>query len=172
MFVVPGAISLQGIRGLGVQKSTIADGRLLTVISAAAGGKGLVTPAATSYERDSGTTGFAGGWKLANPFTTSPKHLQLAQKDQTLHIAFPDTGEYADVTLDGSDAKMSGPSVPDGITISITPEGPQEFATSNKYNGTIVNLGTFRISGDGRTLHEEFALPGSMQKNHLVYDKQ
>ncbi len=149
-----------------------ADGKLLTVLSVPTGGKEPVKPTESSYERDSGSTGFAGGWKIAKPFAASPKHLQLAQKDQTLHIAFPDIGQYADVTLDGSDAAMHGPSVPNGLTISITPQGPQELATLNKFNGTVVNQGYLRISADGRSLQEEFGPPGSTQKTQLVYDKQ
>jgi hypothetical protein len=150
-----------------------ADGKLLIIT------KHLFTQANGSpkfkesvFERTSGSTGFVGGWKNTKPFGTGGRLLVLALKDGRLHFAFPESGQYSDLTLDGSDAIMHGLGVHAGQTMAMKPRGSRELLTLKKVQGKIVNQGSLRVSADGRILVEEYWRPGSNEKAVLVYDKQ
>jgi hypothetical protein len=98
--------------------------------------------------------------------------LVLALANRSLHFAFPESGQYTDLTLDGSDAIMHGSGVPAGQTMAMKPRGSRELLTLKKFQGKIVSQGSLRISADGRFLVEESWHPGNSQKAVLVYEKQ
>jgi hypothetical protein len=112
--------------------------------------------------------GFAGGWK---PFGNRHRTLLLALRGDTLHFAHLETGDYADIRLDGSDAPLLGESGPLGSTIALKPSGSHEFLTQQKVQGRLVNEGSLKLAGDGQTLIEEEWVPGSNQKSKLVYER-
>lgn len=149
-----------------------ADGKTLTIRSTPTPSTASEKPTEVSYVRTSGSGGFVGGWRNAKLYAASPQKLRLTEKGKTLHIRYPDTGEYADPTLDGSDSAMDGPTVPDGVTISVKEQSPLELDTVSKYKGVVVNQGTLQLSADGRSLQEDFWRPGSNQKSQLVYERQ
>jgi hypothetical protein len=68
---------------------------------------------------------------------------------------------------------MQGPGVPQGLTMAISPHGPQEFLTVRRFDGQIVNQGFLRLSVDDRTLIEEYWPPSRPdQKAILVYERR
>jgi hypothetical protein len=149
-----------------------ADGKMLTISGTSIQADELPKSREVVYSRTSASTGFAGGWR-------DPKHLEstppllLALTDRTLHIAFSGSGQYMDVPLDGSDAPMHGPGVPQGLTMAITSHGSREFLTLKKMAGQTINQGSLRLSADGRTLVEEYWKPSRPdEKASLVYEKQ
>lgn len=149
-----------------------ADGKTLTIEGASIQADGSVKPRKTVYSRTSESTGFAGGWRSTKLFEARPQ-LVLALNERSLHITFSESGQYADPLLDGSDAPMHGPGVPQGLTMAITPHGPQEFLTLKKVRGQIINQGFLRLSADGRSLVEEYWRPSAPeQKAWLIYEKQ
>jgi hypothetical protein len=124
------------------------------------------------YTRTSASAGFAGGWRDTKRLESRPE-LLLLLNDQRLHIAFPDSGQFTDPPLDGSEAAMYGPGVSEGMTMAIRPHGPQEFFTSRKLRGQIISEGSLRISADGHTLVEEYWRPDRFdEKAVLVYERQ
>ena len=149
-----------------------ADGKTLTSKETSIQADGSVKPRELVYSRTSGSNGFAGGWRDTRRMESKPL-LQLALNKRSLHIAFSEIGQYIDAPLDGSDAPVHGPGAPQGLTVAITPHGPQEFLTLQKVGGKIIHQGSLRLSADGRTLVEEYWHPSAPdQKATLVYEKQ
>ena len=149
------------------------NGRTLTLKKTSIHAGESVNPRETVYSRTSGSSiGFAGGWTNTKRLESRPQ-LVLALNQRSLHIAFSESGQYIDAPLDGSDAPMLGPGVPQGVTMAIRPHGAQEFLTLKKIGGKIVNEGSLRLSADGRILVEEYWSPSApAQKAMLVYEKQ
>ena len=150
-----------------------ADGKTLTITTKSASTKtdGSVKPIEKVYSHTSGSSGFAGGWEYTKRLESRPQ-LVLMLNERSLHIAFSN-GEYIDPPLDGTDAPFHGPGVPQGLTLSIKPNGPLEFLTVMKFGGHITSQGSLRLSADGGTLVEEYWPPSRPdQKATLDYEKQ
>jgi hypothetical protein len=99
--------------------------------------------------------------------------MALRLDNKSLHIAFVESGQFSDLPLDGSDATMHGPGVSQGVTMAIKPRGSREFITLRKFNGQIINEGSLKLSGDGRTLVEEYWRPDRpSERAVLVYERQ
>jgi hypothetical protein len=148
-------------------------GMMLTIKSTSIQADGLAKSNESEYVRLSGSTGFAGGWRKTKPFESFPSFMQLTLTDGKFHYALPEKAQYADLALDGHDAKVYGPGVPSGITMAFKQHGSREVLTVKKLNGQILNVGSLRISGDGRTLTETYWRPEAPDvKAVLVYEKQ
>lgn len=148
------------------------DGKMLTLKGTSTQPDGSVKPREMVYSRTSGSIGFAGGWTNTKRLESRPQ-LVLALNERSLHIAFTESGQYIDSPLDGSDAPVHGPGVPDGLTMAVTPHGAREFFTLKKMGGQIINQGSLRLSADGRNMVEEYWNPRAPeQKAKLVYDRQ
>jgi hypothetical protein len=148
------------------------DGKMLTVTTNAASPK--VDGAAKSrvYSHISKSSGFAGGWKDTKELESTPP-LVLKLTERSFHMAFADGRQYMDPPLDGSDAPVHGPNVPQGLTIAIRSNGPLEFLTVQKIGGRIINQGVLRLSADGRTLTDEYWTPDRPDlKAARVYEKK
>jgi hypothetical protein len=120
------------------------------------------------FARIGESIGFAGAWK---PFGNRHRTLLLALRGDTLHFAHLETGDYADIRMDGSDAPLLGVSGPLGTTVALKPSGSHEFLTQQKVQGRLVNEGSLKLASDGQTLIEEEWVPGSNQKSKLVYER-
>jgi hypothetical protein len=149
------------------------DGRMLTLKRTSIQADGSVKPRETVYSHTSGSSiGFAGGWTNTKRLESRPQ-LVLVLKERSLHIAFPESGQFTDPALDGSDAPIHGPGVPQRLTMAIRPHGRQEFLTVKKVGDQIINQGSLSLSADGRILVEEYWSPSAPdQKATLVYEKQ
>jgi hypothetical protein len=124
------------------------------------------------FARTANSLGFIGGWKNTRPFGDRPRVLLLALSGRTLHWVRLESGNFADIPLDGSYAVVRGQSVPPGTTIALKPSGSREFLTQQKVQGRIVNQGCMKLARDGQTLIEEYWVPGNSQRAELVYDRQ
>jgi hypothetical protein len=148
------------------------DGSELTIRSSEPQADGSIKSNLTVFVRISGSAGFAGGWTNPKRLESHPR-LELKVEDSTLHFAALEAGQYADVTLDGSDSAMHGTGIPNGTTLAIKPNGAYELLTTKKADGRVINQGSLRLSADGRTLTEEYWPPSRPdEKAVLVYDKQ
>jgi hypothetical protein len=149
------------------------DRKVLTLKRTAIQADGSVKPRETVYSRTSGlSSGFAGGWTNTKRLESRPQ-MQSALNERSLRVAFSESGQYIDAPLDGSDATVHGPGVPEGLTMAIRPHGSQEFLTLKKFGGQIINQGFLRLSSDGLTLVEEYWSPKKPdQKAVVVYDRQ
>lgn len=140
------------------------DGKMLTITVNSIRPKGLTRSRESAFIRTSATSGFVGAWKTTKPFPTNSQVLVLALKDGRLHIAFPESGQYTDPPLDGSDAAMNGPGIVAGLTMAVRPNGLREFITLKKNQGRIIASGSLKLSDDGRTLTEEFGDRGPLRR--------
>jgi len=148
------------------------DESTLTINGTSVESDGSVKTHEKVYRRTFGSNGFTGGWNDTERLKSHPP-MVLALSERTLHIAFSGSGEYMDPPLDGTDAPCHGPGVPEGLTVSIRPNGTREFLTLRRLHGQVLNQGSLRLSTDGRTLVEEYWKPEKPdQKATLVYDKQ
>jgi hypothetical protein len=146
------------------------DGTSLSITSAGPPGSAL-RPIENVFARIGESVGFEGAWKNLKPFGNRQRSLLIALRGDTLHLAHLETGQYADIRLDGSDALVHGNSVPAGATVALKPSGSHEFVTEQKVQGRIVNEGTLKLAGDGQTLIEENWPQGTNQKSKLVYER-
>lgn len=117
------------------------------------------------------STGFAGAWRNLKPFGIRQRILRIELRRDILHLVYLESGQYADIRLDGSDAPVEGNSVPLGATVAVKPSGSHEFLIEQKVDGRVVNEGSLKLAGDGQTLIEEHWPPGTDQKSKLVYEK-
>jgi hypothetical protein len=148
------------------------DQKMLTIKSTLFQPDGSAKSRENVYSRTSASVGFVGGWRNTKRLESRPQ-LLLLMNDRRLHIAFPESGQFTDPPLDGSDAAIHGPGVLQGLTMAIRPRGPQEFLTLRKLGGQITNQGSLRLSADGRTLVEEYWRPDRPnEKAVLVYERQ
>jgi hypothetical protein len=149
------------------------DGKILTIKSKSAQAGGSVKSKESEYVRISGSSGFAGGWRNTRPFESLPSLMQLTLTNGKIHYAFPEKAQYADPALDGRDAIVYGPGVPSGSTMAFKQNGSRELLMAKKLSGQTLNVGSLRISGDGRTLTETYwRLETPDVKAVLVYEKQ
>jgi hypothetical protein len=149
-----------------------ADGKMLTIKGTSIQADGSAKPTEQVFSRTSESIGFAGGWRNTKRLESRPTML-LTLNERSLHMAFSGTGEYVDVPLDGSDAPMHGPGMPQELTLAVKVIGPREFLTLKKFGGKLANEGSLKLTTDGRTLIEEYWNPKRPErKATLVYDRQ
>jgi hypothetical protein len=72
---------------------------------------------------------------------------------------------------DGTDAPATGPTVPDGMTLSLTKTGPRSFTLVEKIKGKPIFKVTENVSADGKTLTETGSAVGVNEPITAVYDK-
>jgi hypothetical protein len=150
-----------------------ADQKALTIKPTSIQSGEPARPLVAVYMRTSGSAGFAGGWKDMNRLESEPQLMRLTPIDHSLHLVYPEAGQYADPGLNGTDATVHGQQVPLGLTIAIEPNGSYEFLITRKLGGQIVNQGFFRLSEDRRTLVEEYWRPERPNERAvLIYEKQ
>ncbi len=148
------------------------DGKLLSITTTSAGPSGTAMKSREDmFARIGKSIGFAGAWKNIKPFGNRHRTLVLALRGDTLHFAHLETGDYADIRLDGSDAPVYRGSVSLGTTLALKPSGSHEFLAQQKVQGRIVNEGSLKLAGDGQTLIEEEWPPGNNEKSKLVYER-
>lgn len=148
------------------------DGKLLSITTTSAGPSGTAMKSTEDmFARIGKSIGFAGAWKNIKPFGNRHRTLVLALRGDTLHFAHLETGDYADIRLDGSDAPVYRGSVSLGTTLALKPSGSHEFLAQQKVQGRIVNEGSLKLAGDGQTLIEEEWPPGNNEKSKLVYER-
>src|SRR6266478_4361118 len=140
-----------------------ADGKVLTIKRTTIEADGSAKAKETVYSRMFPSVGFAGDWRDTKRLETGTP-LLLAMNKRTLHIVFPESGQYADPPLDGSDTPMHGPGIPQGLTIAIRPHGPREFLTLKKSGGQVINQGSLSLSADGNTLVEQYWRPNRREE--------
>jgi hypothetical protein len=128
----------------------------------------------TTYTRVSGSKGLMGSWKdtnvnLKEDFTMNWKPLS---SPDSMHWELPTLNAYVDITYDGKDYTPVGPTVPKGLTISLTKTGPHTLLVVQKLNGKLLSRSTFRLSADGKTLTEVQTPPDGKAPATIIYTKQ
>lgn len=122
--------------------------------------------------RISGSNGFAGQWRDTS-YIQRHSDLTLRLDTQTLHLSYPNAGQYVDASFDGADAPVQGTHAPEGITYSARLAGRREIHTLTKHNGRALTQGSLELSDDGRSITDSWWPPGQLNsKVTLIYEKK
>ncbi|HYK36882.1 hypothetical protein [Alloacidobacterium sp.] len=126
----------------------------------------------STYARTSGTKGFLGSWRNTKTTLSSPTGYEIKDNgDGSLTWALPDLKATVTLKTDGTEATPTGPTVPDGLTLSLTKTGPRNFTLIEKLKGKPIYKGKQTVSADGKTLTEEGSSVGVNEPTTAVYDK-
>lgn len=148
------------------------DGKVFTSTVTEFRPSGPVITFKTVFSRLSGSNDFAGQWRDTT-YLQQHADMTLRLDNQALHIDYPIAGQYIDAPLDGIDAAVRGPHVPEGSTFAVRPAGRREFRTVAKRQGKLFSQGTLELNNDGKTISDSWWNPSQpSDKGTLVYDKQ
>jgi hypothetical protein len=127
------------------------DGTVLTTTATTFRPTGTVSSDQMVASRISGSNGFAGQWQ---DLSNLQRHadMTLSLDTQTLHIGYPRVGQYIDAPLDGADAAMRGPYLPEGLTYAVRSVRRREISMLSKRNGKVVEQDSLELSNDGRVI--------------------
>jgi len=127
---------------------------------------------AATYTRVSGTKRFFGTWKSTKIDVSAPTGYAIKDNgDGTLTWTLPDIKATVTLKTDGTDAPATGPTVPDGLTLSLTKTGPRTFTLVERVKGKPIFKGTETVSADGKTLTEIGSSVGVNEPMTAVYNK-
>ena len=125
------------------------------------------------YTRETGTTGFYGHWKSTKASANNPDSYQFEDKaDGSMVWTIPDLKAQVKLKFDGKDYPATGPTVPDGLTLAVTTEGPRKFALVERVKGTPMFKSTYTIAEDGKTMTEVGGPVAVHEPTTVVYNKQ
>jgi hypothetical protein len=133
---------------------------------------GTTSTSVDTYERVSGTSGLAGEWKHLNVESTAPGLMTISISGTTLTQRNPAYKTSVTAKLDGSDAPLTGPTVPAEVTVSFKPLGSQQIYSVTKFKGNVIAEDTMTLSADGTTITDVSSTPGQSAKQTYVYEKQ
>ena len=149
-----------------------ADGKSMTITSTGMQPDGKTYTDVNTYERVSGTSGLAGEWKNVKATSNVAGTLTIALSGNTITLGYPAYKQSVTAKLDGSDAQLTGPTLPSGVMVSFKPMGSQQLSMVTKYKGKIFSEDTYTLSADGKTITDVTTTPGQSGKQTYVYEKQ
>jgi hypothetical protein len=125
------------------------------------------------FVRVSGTKGFYGKWKNTKVSDSNPTSYVIEDKpDGSMVWTIPDFKASVTIKPDGKDYPATGPTMPDGFTLSLTKTGPRSFALTEKIKGKPLVKATYTVAADGKVMTEEGSAVGVNEPYTAVYDKQ
>jgi hypothetical protein len=128
----------------------------------------------TTYARVAGTKGLMGSWKDTNVKIKEDTIMswKAGPSADTMHWELPDIKAYVDVSFDGKEATPVGPTVPKGLTLSLTKTGPHSLALVEKIDGKLIIKVSYKLSPDGKTLTAVETPPDGKAPATIIYEKQ
>jgi len=155
------------------QLTLSADGRTLTTTTTGTKPNGEAFKEVYTGQRIAGGPGLAGTWKSTEVKISSPGTFQItAPGPNALTLSSPEYQFLCKAQLDGKDYPATGPTVPEGFTMSLKRIGPRQIEYIYKHKGKPIYEGKMTVSADGRTLTEE-SWPVGMKQETItaVYEK-
>ncbi len=126
-----------------------------------------------SYERVAGTDGLLGTWRSTEVKIGSPGEMHIAPYEgDGLTWSSPDYKYTCSGKLDGEEIPCFGPTIPDGLTLSMTRTGERTLTSQVKDNGRPVFNDQWSVSEDGTTLTIISRPVGADEPMTAVYDRQ
>jgi hypothetical protein len=148
------------------------DGKVFTSTVTIFGHDGPERTIRTVSNRVSGSNDFAGRWQDVS-YLKHHAHMTLVLDRQTLHLAYPEAGQYIDAPLSGADISVNGPNAPKNTTYSVKKNGDRAFLYLTKHIGKPLTQGSLELSSDGKTVIESWWNPyRPSDKGTLVYNKE
>ena len=128
----------------------------------------------TTFTRVGGAKGLMGSWKDAKVDLKEDRTMvwKAGSSADTMHWELPELKAFVDVSFDGKEATPVGPTVPKGLTLSLTKSGPDSLVVLEKLNGKLLQKNHYKISADGKTLTEVETPPDGKAPATIVYEKQ
>jgi hypothetical protein len=147
-------------------------GKVLTSTATAFSPSGPVITMHVVASRMSGSNDFVGQWRDPS-YLQRHAEMMVTLNGQTLHIGYPNAGQYIDAPLNGGDVAMHGPHAPEGVTDSVRLAGQREFLILAKRHGKALTQDSLQLSNDGRSLTDSWWNPDRpADKGTLVYEKK
>ena len=148
------------------------DGKTMTDTTKGTRPDGTAYTTVDTYERVSGTSGLIGEWKHVNAQSTAAGIFTISISGTTLTQRGPAYKWSVTAKLDGSDAPVTGPTQPAGLTTSFKPLGSRQIYSVTKLGGKVIGEDTMTLSADGTTITDVSSSPGQSAKQTYVYLKQ
>lgn len=153
--------------------SLSADGKTLTETSKGTNPDGSSFDETTIYERVGDGSGMMGTWKSTDVKDTSSRTLEFGENgDNGIEFNIPQIKGKCLLKFDGKDYPATGPTVPAGLTLSVTKTGERSMELTEKIKGKPVFKGTYTVSDDGKTLTSTGGPVKVNEPTTAVYDKQ
>ena len=149
------------------------DGKTLHIQGTATHPDGSTSTFDETYKRVSGAAGLEGAWKNVKEKSTASNTMILAVQGSTMHVEDPLNKISYDARLDGTQAPVVGPTIPDGAMTSVTLESPTKLHYKDVYKGKTLWEGTQSLSSDGKVLTDvEWEAGKPTEAMTAVYEKQ
>jgi hypothetical protein len=150
-----------------------ADGKQMTMNITDFRGDGTKTNTIVVRTRKSGSKGLVGEWVDSKVTPSEPDVMTTKVDGGMFHMQSQHSKTNIDARLDGTDAKVTGPTVPAGATASYKSVTPHNLRYTFKLAGKVISEGTLTLSPDGKTLTDTSWSPGKEgEKTSQVYEKQ
>jgi len=151
------------------------DGKELTFNDTTTKPDGSESHDVSVYKRlTGGPTGLVGKWVSTSVNISAPNtYVVSSPSDGVIHWEISEYKETVEGKTDGSDLPITGPTVPQGLTLSIKVLGPKKLTYTVKISGKETGTSVQTVSGDGKTLTDVSWSPGKeSEKSTAVYTKQ
>jgi hypothetical protein len=149
------------------------DGKTITVVSKGTKPNGETFQDTAVYERISGEKGLLGGWRDKEVKISSPGTMVIKPSGED-GLVFTSVGYKAtcEAKFDGKDYPVTGPTVAEGMTMTLKRTGPRSFEVVEKQKGKPLFKSTSTVSPDGRTLTEVGGPIAVNEPYTAVYERQ
>ncbi|GAC1360264.1 MAG: hypothetical protein NVSMB3_08140 [Acidobacteriaceae bacterium] len=150
------------------------DGKTLTMVSTGTRPDGTTFNNEATYTRLSGARGLEGKWRSTKVnISASDTFVVTEPSPGVYHWDIPGYKESVEGKADGSDLPITGPTVPEGMTLSIKTLSPTSLSYAVKMKGKVIGMGTQTIAPDGQSFNDVTWSPGKeSEKQTGVYVKQ
>jgi hypothetical protein len=150
-----------------------ADGKTMNVESKGTKPNGEKVDDKSVYQRVSGGPGLMGKWKTTEVKSSSPGTMELAASGTDgLTFRYIDQKITCDAKFDGKDYPCTGPTLPEGITLSAKKAGNTGLEVVIKDKGKPLYRDQYAVSADGKSLNDTGVAVITGEKITVVYDRQ
>lgn len=125
-----------------------------------------------ALKRVSGSGGFAGTWQVTDVSIDNPSLLQIETSTGGLVVTYPSDKVTMNVTFDGKEFPVDGPTVPKGATASAKRIDTQLIRITDKLNGKVMDTTDWKLSSGGKVLTQTEHDAGEKKATVSIYDRQ
>ena len=156
------------------QQEISPDGKTLTAVTKGTQPDGTPYTDTNVFERISGKSGLLGTWKNIKSETSSPDIMVInVSEPDVIHWELPGFKQSLDGKMDGQPIAVTGPQVPEGLTLTFRKVGASRLTYALKCKDKTLNEGEQALSEDGRTITDTSWIPAKpTEKEIAFYEKQ
>lgn len=142
-----------------------ADGKTLSISYTGTKPDGTSFDDSATYVRVTGTKGLAGKWRSTKVTVSAPDQFIVSMKGGgVVHWDIPGYKETIEGKMDGSDLPVSGPTVPEGMTVSLKATTPKSIHYIVKVKGKPIAYGVQTLSADNKSFTDVSWSAGKMNE--------